>query len=360
MSELALNRDQYLELEKIGLGAFAPLSGFMHEDDFRSVVENMRLADGSPFTLPVVLDVSATDAGRLRGAARIALTYRGEEVGEVTPESVYTCDRKATAKAIFGTTERAHPGVANFLSMGEMFVGGPVTLTRRARFDISGDELTPAETKAIFAERGFKSVVGFQTRNVPHRAHEYLQRVALELTDGLFIQPLVGRKKNGDYAPAAIMTAYRRLIDEFYPDGRVVLGILSTAMRYAGPREAVFHAIIRRNYGCSHFIVGRDHAGVGDYYGKYQAHELVARFDGELGIEVMRLHGPYHCARCDGIVTEQTCPHHLSAPEAITEISGTDMRAMLTGGKSPDPHLMRPEILDSLAGLPLFIEDETE
>ncbi|MHA1569286.1 MAG: sulfate adenylyltransferase [Alphaproteobacteria bacterium] len=360
MSELALNRDQYLELEKIGLGAFAPLSGFMHEDDFRCVVENMRLADGSPFTLPVVLDVSTADAERLRGAARVTLTYQGEEVGEVTPESVYTSDKEAAALAIFGTTEHAHPGVANFMSMGDMFVGGPAKLTRRARLDISGDELTPAETKAIFAERGFKSVVGFQTRNVPHRAHEYLQRVALELTDGLFIQPLVGRKKIGDYAPAAIMTAYRRLIDEFYPDGRVVLGILSTAMRYAGPREAVFHAIIRRNYGCSHFIVGRDHAGVGDYYGKYQAHELVGRFDGELGIEVMRLHGPYHCARCDGIVTEQTCPHYLSAPEAITEISGTDMRAMLTGGKNPDPHLMRPEILDSLAGLPLFIEDETE
>lgn len=360
MSELALNRDQYLELEKIGLGAFAPLSGFMHEEDFRSVVENMRLANGSPFPLPVVLDVSAADADRLRGAARVALTYQGEEVGDVTPESFYTCDKEAAALAIFGTAERAHPGVANFLAAGEMFVGGSAKLTHRARFDISGDELTPAETKAIFAERGFKSVVGFQTRNVPHRAHEYLQRVALELTDGLFIQPLVGRKKIGDYAPAAIMTAYRRLIDEFYPDGRVVLGILSTAMRYAGPREAVFHAIIRRNYGCSHFIVGRDHAGVGDYYGKYQAHELVARFDGELGIEVMRLHGPYHCARCDGIVTEQTCPHHLSAPEAITEISGTDMRAMLTGGKKPDPHLMRPEILDSLAGLPLFIEDETE
>ncbi len=247
MSELALNRDQYLELEKIGLGAFAPLTGFMHEDDFRGVVENMRLADGTPFPLPVVLDVNEADAARLRGAARVSLTYQGEEVGEVRPESVYACDKAASAPAIFGTAERAHPGVANFLSMGAMFIGGPAKLTRRARLDISDDELTPAETKAIFAERGFKTVVGFQTRNVPHRAHEYLQRVALELTDGLFIQPLVGRRKIGDYAPAAIMTAYRRLIGEFYPDGRVVLGILSTAMRYAGPREAVFHAIIRRN-----------------------------------------------------------------------------------------------------------------
>lgn len=359
MSELALNRDQYLELEKIGLGAFAPLDGFMNEDDFVSVVDDMRLASGAPFTIPVVLDVSTADAARLRGSARVALIFDGVEVGEIVPESAYVCDRAHAIQAVFGTTDPAHPGVANFLSLGEVFIGGPTRLTQRARLDISDDELTPAETKAIFAERKFKTVVGFQTRNVPHRAHEYLQRVGLELADGLFIQPLVGRKKVGDYAPAAIMAAYRRLIDDFLPRDRVVLGILSTAMRYAGPREAVFHAIIRRNYGCSLFIVGRDHAGVGDYYGKYEAHELLARFDGELGIDILALHGPFHCARCDGIVSEKTCPHQTSAPDHITQISGTDMRAMITGGKTPDTHLMRPEILDALRGVSVFIEDDT-
>jgi sulfate adenylyltransferase len=357
MSEITLTRDQYLEFEKIGLGAFAPLQGFMNEDDFRSVVERMRLDDGAPFTLPVVLDVTAEAARCLRGASRIALVYGGIEVGEISPESFYSCDKEAEARAIFGTSEKAHPGAASFMGMGETFIGGPVKLAQRAELDISADELTPAQTKAIFAERGFETVVGFQTRNVPHRAHEYLQRVALELFSGLFVQPLVGRKKNGDYNPAAIMAAYRRLISEFYPKNRVVLGILSTAMRYAGPREAVFHAIIRRNYGCTHFIIGRDHAGVGDYYGTYDAHELADRFAGELGIEVLKMCGPYHCARCGSIVTEATCDHHQSEPDAVTHISGTDMRAMLTGGKTPDSNLMRPEILDSLAGLPLFIEN---
>lgn len=359
MSEITLTRDQYLEFEKIGLGAFAPLQGFMNEDDFRSVIERMRLDDGTPFTLPVVLDVTTEEARRLRGAPRVALVHDGIEVGELAPESFYSCDKKAAARAIFGTTEEAHPGVASFMDMGETFIGGPVKLKQRAELDISGDELTPAQTKAIFAERGFETVVGFQTRNVPHRAHEYLQRVALELYSGLFVQPLVGRRKNGDYNPAAIMAAYRRLIGEFYPETRVVLGILSTAMRYAGPREAVFHAIIRRNYGCTHFIIGRDHAGVGDYYGIYDAHKLADQFAGELGIEVLKMRGPYHCARCDSIVTEATCVHQQSEPDAVTHISGTDMRAMLTGGKTPDIHLMRPEILDSLAGLPLFIENGT-
>ncbi len=359
MSEITLTRDQYLEFEKIALGAFAPLQGFMNEADFRGVVARMRLADGTPFTLPVVLDVTAEEARGLRGAGRVALVYEGVEVGEMSPESFYSCDKEADAQAIFGTAEKAHPGAASFLAMGETFIGGPVKLKQRAELDISGDELTPAQTKAIFAERGFETVVGFQTRNVPHRAHEYHQRVALELYSGLFVQPLVGRKKNGDYNPAAIMAAYRRLISEFYPDNRVVLGILSTAMRYAGPREAVFHAIVRRNYGCTHFIIGRDHAGVGDYYGTYDAHKLADRFAGELGIEILKMRGPYYCARCDGIVTEATCAHHHSDPDAVTHISGTDMRAMLTGGKTPDPHFMRPEILESLAGLQLFVENGT-
>ena len=184
------------------------------------------------------------------------------------------------------------------------------------------------------------------------------QRIALEQVDGLFIQPLVGRKKKGDYTPQAILRGYRTLIGEFYPADKVALGILSTYMRYAGPREAVFHALVRRNYGCTHFIIGRDHAGVGDYYGTYEAHEMTRRFDGDLGIEIMYLHGPYFCGRCDGIVTEQTCPHEKDLPDSVTHISGTDMRAMLLGGKEPDAHLMRPEVIAALQGTELFIEDD--
>ncbi|MGH7004503.1 MAG: sulfate adenylyltransferase, partial [Alphaproteobacteria bacterium] len=288
MTEIALNRDQYLEVEKIGLGAFKPLAGFMNEAEFRAVVETMRLPGGAPFTLPVVLDVDRDMAASIRGRSRVTLTIAGEAVAELAPEDQFECDRAAVARAVFGTDDSGHPGVAYLFRQKPIFVGGPVRLIRRARLDISADELTPAETRKIFAERRWKKVVGFQTRNVPHRAHEYLQRVALEHVDGLFIQPLVGRKRAGDYTPQAIMAGYRALVDGFLARDRVVLGILSTAMRYAGPREAVFHAIIRRNYGCTHFIVGRDHAGVGNWYGAYDAHALTERFDGELGIEILR------------------------------------------------------------------------
>ena len=358
MTEIALNRDQYLEMEKIALGAFAPLGGFMTEADFTSVVERLRLTTDEPFPLPVVLDVDRDTATRARGRPRVVLTYGGEQVGEMVPESIFSCDKDAVARTIFGTDDRYHPGYQRFVSGGEMFVGGRVELRKRAELDISAYELTPEETKSIFIERGWKTIVGFQTRNVPHRAHEYLQRVALEHVDGLFIQPLVGRKKAGDYTPEAIMGGYRRLIEDFYPPRKVLLGILSTAMRYAGPREAIFHAIIRRNYGCTHFVVGRDHAGVGDFYGKYEAHELVRRFDGELGIDVMLLHGPFHCSRCDGLVTEQTCAHYEGAPELVREISGTDIRQILKSGTSPDNSIIRPEVLEAVKDIDLFIEKD--
>lgn len=355
MISLELDRDQYLELEKIGIGAFAPLDGFMDEAQFHSVVNDMRLPGGAVFPLPVLLSVSEADAARLRDAGEVALTFAGETVGRLWPRDFYRADRPAAAKLIFRTDDRKHPGVAYFYDLAPVFVGGRVELLKRARFDISADELTPAETKAIFAERGWRRIVGFQTRNVPHRAHEYLQRVALEHADGLFVQPLVGRKRAGDYTPQAVMAGYRALVGGFLPHDKVLLGILSTVMRYAGPREAVFHALIRRNYGCTHFIVGRDHAGVGDWYGLYDAHELTRRFDGDLGIQIMRLHGPYFCPDCDGIVTEQTCPHHGGAQ--TRQISGTDMRRILVEGEKPDPRLMRPEIVAALRGVPLFIEE---
>lgn len=351
----ALNRDQYLELEKIGLGAFAPLDGFMDEKTFRSVVETMRLPSGAVFSLPVLLDVSAAQAAEYRRAGVIDLTFEGDSVGRIWPSDFFSPDRAAAAAMVFGTADRRHPGVAYFYDLQEVFIGGRVELLRRASFDISADELTPEQTRAIFAARGWRTVAGFQTRNVPHRAHEYLQRVALEHTDGLFVQPLVGRKRAGDYTPQAVMGGYKALVGQFLPRERVVLGILSTLMRYAGPREAVFHAMIRRNYGCTHFIVGRDHAGVGDWYGLYDAHELTRRFDGDLGITIMRLHGPYFCPDCDGIVTEKTCPHH-GGPRT-RQISGTDMRRILVEGERPDPKLMRPEIVAALHGVPLFIEE---
>jgi len=358
MTELHLNLTQYLELEKLALGAFAPVTGFMNEDEFRSVAETMRLPSGVPFPLPIMLDIDAETAARIKGRPAAALVFHGEQVGELCPESIFGCDKDETCRALFGTRSPEHPGVRFFKTGGEYFVGGPVKLTRRAVTDLTPHELTPQETRALFAARGWKTVTGFQTRNVPHRAHEYLQRVALEVTDGLFIQPLVGRRKIGDYAPEAILAGYRALLDGFFPKDRVVLGILTTAMRYAGPREAVFHAIIRRNFGCTHFVVGRDHAGVGDYYGKYDAHRLTERFDGELGITILRLSGPFYCRACDGIATERSCSHETTDPKAVVHIAGTDMRAMLSGGMEPDHHLMRPEIIAAARRVPLFVERE--
>jgi sulfate adenylyltransferase len=298
------------------------------------------------------------EADRLRGHSCVTLVFQDVEVGELRPESIYTCDKIAVSSRVFGNAEDRHPGVAYFMRSGDWFVGGPVKMHRRVSSEFSDQEMTPEETRAVFAERGWKTVTGFQTRNVPHRAHEHLQRLALEITDGLFIQPLVGRKKRGDYSPAAIVAGYRQLIEKFYPPQSVLLGILTTWMRYAGPREAVFHAIIRRNYGCTHFVVGRDHAGVGDYYGLYDAHELTRRFDGELGINVLRFRGPYHCSICDGIVTDKTCPHEKTAPKQVDHISGTDMRRILVDGGEPKPHLMRPEIVKSLENTALFVDED--
>lgn len=355
MSQLEINQNQYLELEKLAWGAFAPLTGFMTEAEFSGAVESMRLPDGQVFPLPVVLDVDAETARRLSDEKSIELVRDGRVVGTIEPHSVFACDKDAVAEKVFGTNSREHPGVGYFHSQGDWFIGGPVTLVERLPTELREIELTPEETRAHFAERGWKTVVGFQTRNVPHRAHEHLQRVALEHVDGLFIHPLIGWRKPGDYTPEAIVTGYRKLIDDFYRDDRVLMSILSTTMRYAGPREAVFHALVRRNYGCTHFIVGRDHAGVGSYYGKYEAQELACGLAEDLGITIMPLNGPYYCRICDGIVTEKTCPHPETAPDAVHHISGTDMRRILSGGGAPQPHLMRPEIVAALSDTTLFI-----
>lgn len=355
---LHINSRQYLELRNISIGSFAPLNGFMTEAEFISVVNSLRLPSGAPFPLPVVLDLTDAQRSECESAEDLELVLDGTVVGRVIPSSYFTCDKPAVALQVFGTQDTAHPGVNHFLGMGNWFVGGKVELGDPYPMEFSQYEMSPAESRAYFQEKGWETVTGFQTRNVPHRAHEYLLRLALERTEGLFVQPLVGRKKLGDYAPLAILTAYRTLIDEFLPGDRIALGVLSTAMRYAGPREALFHAIIRRNYGCTHFIVGRDHAGVGNYYDKYAAHELVSRFEGELGIEILKFHGPFYCQLCDGIVTERTCPHVVTHPESTQQISGTDMRAILSEERECPAELMRPRVLSAIHGMSIFVEEE--
>jgi sulfate adenylyltransferase len=343
---IEITQDQCLEMEKIAIGAFFPLTGFMNEVEFNSVVNTMRLPTGSPFPLPVVFDISRQTANKIKNFDKVTLVYNGTVVGSFWPVDFFECDRKAVARQLYGTDSEMHPGVSYFYQLKQVFVGGRIELLTRPDFEISNYEITPEQSKSIFAKLKWNKVVGFQTRNVPHRAHEYLLRVALEHADGLLIHPLVGRKKIGDFTPQAVIAGYLALIKNYLPTNRVLLASLSTVMRYAGPREAVFHAIIRRNYGCTHFIVGRDHAGVGDWYGLYDAHDLTRQFDGDLGIEIMRLKGPFFCSKCDCIATESTCPH--SDTEFVTHISGTVMRMMLTKGNIPNPHLMRKEVVEAL------------
>jgi len=354
---ITLDFDQYLELEKIGLSVFHPLDGFMTEKQFNGCISDSRLPDGSAFSIPIVLDISSCDFEKYKSSSCIDLIYAGEKVGELYPHDFYKIDKLSAAKKIFGTDSIKHPGVKYFTSLREYFVGGPIAFTKRFSTDISEYELTPKQTKQYFKKMQWNRVVGFQTRNVPHRAHEYLQKAALEICDGLLIQPLVGKKKAGDFTVQAVMAGYEALIQNYFPANKVLLTPLSTRMRYAGPREALFHALIRRNYGCTHFIVGRDHAGVGGFYEKYAAHDYLKGFSrDELGIEILYMKGPYYCQKCDSIATEQTCPH-FGTREA-QEISGTLMREMLSAKKEINFKYMRPEVVERLKTVTsIFIEE---
>lgn len=346
---LQLSFDQYLELENIGTGVFAPLTGFMDEKQFQSCLTQLRLPDGSVFSIPVVLDISTEDEARIKSQSKVDLYHAGEHVGVLHPSSFFRIKTEEVVKSLFGTSDRSHPGVSYYFGLKPVLVGGKIELLRRIEKPHSAHEKTPAETRALFQERGWKTIVGFQTRNAPHRAHEYLQKAALEICDGILIQPLIGKKKPGDFTPGSVIAGYEALIENYYPKNRAILTTLSTVMRYAGPREAVFHAIIRRNFGCTHFIVGRDHAGVGGFYDKYAAHRLVSSFTREeLGIQVLCLRGPYYCRKCESIVTDKTCPHGDTHPEYATEISGTKIRQYLSHEREIDTHLIRPEVVEAL------------
>ena len=359
MGEIVLGRDHYLDLKNITVGAFAPLTGFMNEDDFHAVATSHRLADGTIFPIPILLDISRDQASSIKGESRVSLGYKNRKVGEIHPESFFSIDKTKWISNLYEVTDLHHPGVARFLSCNDVFVGGPVYLSDQVTLDISKYDLTPSQTRSMFGEQGWKTVGAFHTRNVPHRAHEFLQRMILDMCDGLFIQPLLGRKKFGDFTPEAIMAGYKTLVSEFYPKRKVILGSLTTAGRFAGPREAVFHAIVRRNYGCTHIVIGRDHAGVGNYYEKYASQQLCKSYEAELGIQGLTFAAPHYCTRCDGVVTEKTCPHLQTDPKAVTDISGTNIRAELMADRRPPNHIIRSEVLDSALEHKLFISEKT-
>jgi sulfate adenylyltransferase len=330
------------DLECLAVGAFSPLDGFLGARDHAGVVGEGRLADGTVWTIPVTL---AVDGALLRGAPdRLALTGPGGvPLAVLDVREVHRPDPIAEAVGIYGTTDRAHPGVAATVGRRGPLVAGPVRVLRLPASPAElGPRLTPAGVRAEVTARGWRSMAGFQTRNPVHRAHEYLHKIALEQVDGLLLHPLVGQTKDDDVPAALRMACYRALLAGYYPADRVLLSAFPAAMRYAGPREAIFHALVRKNYGCTHFIVGRDHAGVGGYYGTYAAQEAFDAYDpDELGIAPLKFEHAFFCRRCDSMATSRTCPHR---PDDRVALSGTAVRGLLARGELPPPQFSRPEV----------------
>jgi sulfate adenylyltransferase len=342
LETITLTPRELSDLDMLACGALSPLEGFMGEEDYERVVEEMRLANGLPWALPVCLAVDEEPPGD-----RVALAdEKGRKVAVLEVTEVYDYDKEREAERCFGTTEDAHPGVARLYAQKPRYLAGRVTVFERAEPAFPELAKDPAETRTEFAQRGWRRVVGFQTRNPIHRAHEYLTKVALETVDGLLVHPLVGETKSDDVPSATRVECYRVLLDSYYPPDRVVLSAFPAAMRYAGPREAIWHAICRKNYGCSHFIVGRDHAGVGSYYGTYDAQLIFDEFEPhELDIEPMFFEHSFWCRACGSMASAKTCPH---GSDEHVFLSGTKVREMLGAGDLPPQEFSRPEVAEVL------------
>jgi sulfate adenylyltransferase len=349
LEAIILNDLNLADLEMIAGGSLSPLTGYMERADYESVVRNMRLANGLPWTIPVTLAVSAEQASRIRVGQEVALVEQREDGERILAilevRDKYEYNREVEAQQVYRTTETAHPGVARLYRQGEVLLGGPIWLIEwpyRTQHEFADLRYTPEQTRSLFVERGWRRVVGFQTRNPIHRAHEYIQKTALEIVDGLLLHPLVGETKSDDVPAATRVESYKAILAAYYPASRVLLGVFPAAMRYAGPREAVFHAIARKNFGCTHFIVGRDHAGVGKYYGTYDAHLIFDEFTSqEIGIIPLFFEHTFYCRKCGAVVSSKTCPHD-KADHLI--LSGTQVRELLARGEMLPVEFTRPEV----------------
>jgi len=349
LPKLVVSERELSDLEMLAVGALSPLTGFVGEGDYLSVLDTMHLSNGLAWSIPVTLSLTDEDVKRLGAGTSVALlpAEGAPPLAIVDLAEVFKRDREKEALAVFGTEDLEHPGVRALQEAGDFCLAGPVrALTLPEHDDFVRYRLTPAQTRAEFADRGWRTVVGFQTRNPIHRAHEYIQKCALEMVDGLLVHPLVGATK-GDDVPADVrMRCYEALFEGYYPKDRAMVSVFPAAMRYAGPKEAIWHAICRKNYGCTHFIVGRDHAGVGSYYGTYDAQRIFDSFEpGELGITPLMFEHSFWCNACEGMASPKTCPH---GEDTRVSLSGTKVREMLRAGERPPIEFSRPEVAEIL------------
>ena len=340
LPRIEVTYDKLQEILNIATGVFSPLEGFMNEENFKSVLIRSRLANDIPWTIPIVLDIDDSFASKFGKGDDLVIMYENKPVALMKIEDIFDYDKTEYAKSVFGTDDKKHPGVNKLFGMKNKLIGGAIELIEEPELKFSEYTLKPKETRVLFKEKGWRDIVGFQTRNVPHLGHEYVQKTALSFVDGLFINPVIGRKKKGDFKDEVILAAYNELIKNYYLRERAVMAVLHTEMRYAGPKEAVHHAIMRKNFGCTHFIVGRDHAGVGNYYDPFAAHKIFDSFP-DLGIVPIFFRAFFYCKKCGSIENDKTCPH---GSEHRINFSGTKIREYLQNGSVPPNSMMREEV----------------
>jgi sulfate adenylyltransferase len=329
------------DIENIADGIFSPIEGFMGQDDFESVVKSGHLKDGLAWTIPIIWDVNEKTAAEIKDSKEVILKNNGDHFAIINVEEIYSFDKIGMSKAVYQTNDVRHPGVARTLEMKDKLIGGKIEVIKKeSTSSLRRYKMSPSETRKEILRRGWKTVVGFQTRNVPHIAHEMLQKAALNIYDGLFLNPIIGKKKPGDFKDEVIIDTYKTLLEKYYPKDRAMLVTLHTVMRYAGPREAIHHAIMRKNFGCSHIIIGRDHAGVGNYYQPFAAQQIFEHYP-DLEIQPLFFPAFYYCKKCISYANERNCPHGLEFRE---ELSGTKMRELINRAEMPAKYLMRPEI----------------